>query len=92
MRLLFWYWGRRGAGGQLTLALAEALARRPDAEDRRRNVLELTGAGRQALEQATRASDEAERRLLAELDDEEAAQLRSLLRRVGRGGPRTTPS
>ena len=31
MRLLFWYWGRRGAGGQLTLSLAEALARRPDA-------------------------------------------------------------
>jgi glycosyltransferase involved in cell wall biosynthesis len=30
-RLLLWYWGRRGAGGQLTLSLAEALARRPDA-------------------------------------------------------------
>jgi len=30
MRLLLWYWGRRGAGGQLTLALAEALMRRPD--------------------------------------------------------------
>jgi glycosyltransferase involved in cell wall biosynthesis len=30
MRLLIWYWGRRGAGGQLTLSLAEALARRPD--------------------------------------------------------------
>src|SRR4028119_1887547 len=30
MRLLFWYWGRRGAGGQLTLSLAEALARRSD--------------------------------------------------------------
>lgn len=30
MRLLLWYWGRRGAGGQLTLALATALARRDD--------------------------------------------------------------
>ncbi|BDG70904.1 glycosyltransferase family 4 protein [Roseomonas fluvialis] len=30
MRLLLWYWGRRGAGGQLTLALARALARRDD--------------------------------------------------------------
>jgi len=30
MRILLWYWGRRGAGGQMTLALAEALARRPD--------------------------------------------------------------
>jgi glycosyltransferase involved in cell wall biosynthesis len=30
MRLLLWYWGRRGAGGQITLALARALARRDD--------------------------------------------------------------
>lgn len=30
MRLLLWYWGRRGAGGQLALALAAALARRDD--------------------------------------------------------------
>ena len=30
MRILFWYWGRRGAGGQLTQALAAALARRSD--------------------------------------------------------------
>jgi glycosyltransferase involved in cell wall biosynthesis len=29
VRILLWYWGRRGAGGQMTLALAEALARRP---------------------------------------------------------------
>lgn len=29
MRILLWYWGRRGAGGQLTLALAEALAAQP---------------------------------------------------------------
>jgi glycosyltransferase involved in cell wall biosynthesis len=29
MRILLWYWGRRGAGAQMTLALAAALARRP---------------------------------------------------------------
>jgi len=30
MRILLWYWGRRGAGGQMTLALAESLAARPE--------------------------------------------------------------
>ncbi len=30
MRLLLWYWGRRGGGAQQTLALAQALARRRD--------------------------------------------------------------
>jgi glycosyltransferase involved in cell wall biosynthesis len=30
MRLLLWYWGRRGGGGQQVLALARALARRED--------------------------------------------------------------
>lgn len=29
-RILLWYWGRRGAGAQITLALAAALARRAD--------------------------------------------------------------
>lgn len=29
MRILLWYWGRRGAGGQITLTLAEALAAQP---------------------------------------------------------------
>ena len=32
LRILLWYWGRRGAGAQITRALAAALARRPDAE------------------------------------------------------------
>lgn len=58
------------------------VARRPDAGDRRRNVIELTGDGQTALGQALRASDEAERRLLAQLDDPEAAQLRALLTRL----------
>jgi DNA-binding MarR family transcriptional regulator len=58
------------------------VARRPDPGDRRRNVIELTTAGRTTLRAATRASDQAERRLLGELDDDEAAQLRSLLRRI----------
>jgi DNA-binding MarR family transcriptional regulator len=58
------------------------VARRTDDSDRRRNVVELTPAGRAALRRATSASDKAERRLLTGLDETEAAQLRSLLRRI----------
>ena len=58
------------------------VARRADAGDRRRNVLELTEDGQTALVRALRASDEAERQLLAELDDAESAQLRTLLTRL----------
>ena len=68
----------------------DLVARRPDAADRRRNVVELTAAGRNTLRRATRASDQAEQRLLAELDEAEAAQLRSLLRRVA-AAPKRDP-
>lgn len=63
------------------------VARRPDAGDRRRNVLDLTRDGQKALVQAVRASDVAERQLLADLDDAESAQLRALLTRLGRDRP-----
>jgi DNA-binding MarR family transcriptional regulator len=56
--------------------------RRPDAGDRRRNVVELTKAGAATLARATHASDTAERQLLAELSPAEAAQLRDLLGRI----------
>lgn len=58
------------------------VARRPDAADRRRNVVELTPVGRATLVAATQASDEAERRPLAELGNDDAAQLRALLGRL----------
>jgi len=58
------------------------IARRPDAEDRRRNVVELTPAGQDILRQATAASDAAEAELLASLSPEEGEQLRDLLARV----------
>ena len=61
------------------------VARRPDALDRRRNVVALTGAGGTTLARAARASDEAEQRLLAELDQAEAAKLRELLTRIAAG-------
>jgi DNA-binding MarR family transcriptional regulator len=43
------------------------VARRPDPDDRRRNVVALTTAGHETLHRATRASDDAERRFLAPL-------------------------
>ena len=58
------------------------VARRPDAEDRRRNVVVLTDAGQVKLREATHASDTAEQELLAPLDVREAAQFRALLERV----------
>jgi DNA-binding MarR family transcriptional regulator len=60
----------------------DLVARRPDPGDRRRNVIELTATGRKTLRRATQASDQAEQRLLSQLDDAERDQLRGLLRRV----------
>src|SRR5918992_3842398 len=79
---------RLGVDRTTMVALIDALenkglvVRRPDAEDRRRNVIALTRSGSTRLRQATRASDQAEQRLLAELDEAESAQLRDLLRRI----------
>ena len=80
--------GRLGVDRTTMVGLLDGLeakglvARQADAEDRRRNVLELTEDGHTALARAVRASDEAERQLLAELDDAESAQLRTLLTRL----------
>ncbi|WP_395695414.1 MarR family winged helix-turn-helix transcriptional regulator [Nocardioides sp.] len=58
------------------------LVRQPDPEDRRRNVVVLTDAGRRALKEAKVASDKAERELLAGLSPSEQRQLRDLLARL----------
>jgi DNA-binding MarR family transcriptional regulator len=58
------------------------IARRPDPEDRRRNVVEMTQAGQTLLRQATAASDVAEAELLAPLSRQEGEQLRTLLARI----------
>lgn len=82
---------RLGVDRTTMVALIDSLeekrlvARRPDARDRRRNVVELTKAGRATLTRALRASDKAERQLLGELSAEEAEQLRALLVRISRG-------
>jgi DNA-binding MarR family transcriptional regulator len=54
--------------------------RRADPRDRRKNVVVLTPAGRDTLLAATTAVDEAERRLLGPLSDDEAAAFRATLR------------
>ncbi len=75
---------RLGVDRTTMVAIIDALeakgiiARRPDAEDRRRNVVELTPAGQNILRQATAASDAAEAELLASLSPEEGEQLRDL--------------
>jgi len=58
------------------------IARHPDPEDRRRNVVELTPTGQDILRQAITASDAAEAELLAPLSLDESQQLRDLLARV----------
>jgi DNA-binding MarR family transcriptional regulator len=58
------------------------VARHPHPEDRRRNVVELTDAGRDTLAGATEASDRAEAVLLASLGPEEREGLREALRTI----------
>ena len=79
---------RLGVDRTTMVAIVDALedkgiiARHPDSEDRRRNVVELTPAGQDLLHRATAASDAAEAELLAPLSPAEGEQLRDLLARV----------
>ena len=57
----------------------QLVQRRQDPADRRKNVVALTPAGRATLRKAGKASDEAERRLLAPLTGDQAAQVREAL-------------
>jgi DNA-binding MarR family transcriptional regulator len=56
--------------------------RRRDPDDRRKNVVVLTDAGRATLREASRASDEAERLFLGPLSGDKATQLRRALRAI----------
>ena len=60
----------------------QLVQRRQDPADRRKNVVALTPAGRATLADAGKASDEAERRLLAPLTGDQAAQVREALRMI----------
>jgi DNA-binding MarR family transcriptional regulator len=55
------------------------VSRHPQPGDRRRNVVELTDAGRDTVERATEASERAEAALLASLTPEEGNHLREAL-------------
>jgi DNA-binding MarR family transcriptional regulator len=59
------------------LAAKGLVERRPDAADRRRNLVELTAAGRTVHDGAGAAYAEAERRFLAPLSAPAAARLRT---------------
>ncbi len=54
--------------------------RRPYPDDRRKNVVELTAAGRDTSRRATQASEDAERQFLAPLDEDDAKRLKEALR------------
>jgi DNA-binding MarR family transcriptional regulator len=56
--------------------------RRRDATDRRRHLVEITKAGRVALERAEKARESLEDEMTSELTDEERTTLRRLLREV----------
>ncbi len=77
--------GRLGIDRTSMVARIDALedkglvSRHPHTEDRRRNVVELTDAGRDTVRRATEASERAEAALLAALTPQEADRLRDAL-------------
>jgi DNA-binding MarR family transcriptional regulator len=77
---------RLGIDRTTMVALLDALEarglveRRPHAEDRRRNVVEVTRAGRDALHHANAAAEEAELRFLAPLSAADARRFKDTLR------------
>jgi DNA-binding MarR family transcriptional regulator len=58
------------------------VSRHPHADDRRRNVVELTEAGRDTVKRATVASEHAEAALLASLTPQEGERLRDALQAI----------
>jgi DNA-binding MarR family transcriptional regulator len=77
---------RLGIDRTTMVALVDALEakglveRRPHPEDRRKNLVELTDAGHHTRRHATRATEDAERRFLAALDQDDAKRLKEALR------------
>src|SRR5467141_5129876 len=74
------------------LESARYLIRRRDVQDRRRHIIELTTAGRHALERADKARETLEGEVLAVLSQEERATLKKLMGRVLEGLLQPSPS
>ena len=74
------------------LESAHYLIRRRDVQDRRRHIIELTTAGRHALERADKARETLEGEVLAVLSQEERATLKKLMWRVLEGLLQPSPS
>ena len=64
------------------LQLKGLVQRRQDPDDRRKNVVELTDAGRGAVREAAESVGRAEREFLAPLSAAEAAQFKKTLRKL----------
>jgi len=64
------------------LEAAQFSVRRRDPSDRRRHIVEITAAGKRALERADKARESLEDEVLKDLSAEERATLRRLLDRV----------
>ena len=67
------------------LEAAQFSVRRRDPNDRRRHIVEITAAGRRALEKADKARDTLEDEVLGPLSADERKALRRLLERVLEG-------
>jgi len=74
------------------LESARYLVRRRDPQDRRRHIVEMTTAGRHALERADKARETLDEEVLAVLSPEERATLRKLMNRVLEGLLQPSPS
>jgi DNA-binding MarR family transcriptional regulator len=79
---------RLGVDRTTMVALLDALedkglvSRHPAAQDRRRNVVELTDAGRDTVRRAGKASERAEAALLAPITAQEGERLRDALQAI----------
>ena len=70
------------------LVAADLVERRPDEDDRRRNVVTITAAGRRRLRALDAAVERAQEQLVGQLSAGERTQLVALLSRVAeRGAP-----